>query len=147
MTKPKSRGARPSTRSRVPGGPRTASTSPIPEDAVGGDTVKVRATEVGYYADARRRLGDVFTLYPRHGVFTRLVRDGSGEPKLTKAGIQITEEVEQTLSAEDQFSESWMERVDDDTADHTTTGNQDLRRKHDETLAVRQATGDQAPLG
>jgi len=77
-------------------------------------SVKVRATQVGYYGEARRRVGDVFTLEdPKH------------------------------------FSAKWMERVDASTPEKITTGNEDLRRQHDEMLGRTggKPTGAQGVLG
>lgn len=59
--------------------------------------IKVRAKELGYYDLKRRRIGDVFELVDKKGHR----REGNG--KL----IPIV------IKAEDQFSEKWMERVDD----------------------------------
>lgn len=141
--------------SERPGGPRASTTNPAPEDAVAGATIKVRATQVGYYGDARRRVGDVFRLYPREGTFTELAVDKDGKPEMTQMLIggtmvptQATREVLKTLTAEEQFSDSWMERVDDDVEEGAlTTGLQDLRRKHDEARASGRPTGSASPLG
>jgi len=67
---------------------------------------KVRATQMGYYGEKRRRTGDVFVL----------------------------------TDAKD-FSETWMEKVDPRTPERVTTGNEDIRRKHDEEIAARHTPG------
>lgn len=53
--------------------------------------MKVRATQLGYYGDRRRRVGEVFILKP----FKRIGKD--------KKVMQITPEM--------QLSEHWMEKV------------------------------------
>ena len=126
----------------LPATPRT----PAPQDATSGATIRVRATQVGYYGDARRRVGDVFTLRARRGVFTELVLDKDGEPKLNAGpGFQgrITKEVTKTLTAEQQFSPRWMEKVSASTPERTTTPNEDLARKHDEEMQARHTPGMQ----
>lgn len=72
-----------------------------PEDA----PFKVRALEMGYYGEKRRRVGDVFLVEPAA------------------------------------FSKKWMERVDARTPERITTGNEEIRRKHDEELAARHQPG------
>ena len=58
--------------------------------------MKVRATRMGYYGHERRHEGAEFTLEP----IKRLRKDAkSGQMK------------EITISAEQQFSERWMERI------------------------------------
>jgi hypothetical protein len=64
--------------------------------------IRVRALKLGYYDDARRREGDVFT-----------------------------------IRNEKEFSRLWMERVPFDTPERVTTGNEELRRMHDETIRAR----------
>jgi hypothetical protein len=63
---------------------------------------KVRATQMGYFNEERKRPGDVFTLKFAH-----------------------------------QFSNKWMERVDARTPHQTTTGQEMLRREHDDILKMR----------
>ena len=72
---------------------------------------KVRATKLGYYDDKRRRIGDVFWVSSRQ----------------TETGRYV------------EFSESWMVRVPDDTPESITTGQQELRRQHDEITASKRA--------
>lgn len=39
------------------------------------------------------------------------------------------------------FSKTWMEYVDADTPERITTGNEEIRRKHDEEIAARHQPG------
>lgn len=55
--------------------------------------MRVRATALGYYGDIRRKEGDVFDLV------ARTVGD---------------KEKRRNLTVEQQFSETWMERIDED---------------------------------
>lgn len=72
---------------------------------------KVRATRLGYYDDKRRRAGDVFWV----------------SAAKTDTGKYVA------------FAPSWMERVPDSTPESITTGQQELRRQHDEILASKAA--------
>lgn len=129
--------AKPAARSTTR--PAARSGAPVPQ---GG--IRVRATKDGYYGDARRRAGDVFTLVPIEGTFHEKVLDAAGDPKRDAGGYVYTE-VEKTLSAEDQFSSKWMEKVDGSTPEKTTTGKDKLRQQHDEEMKARRApsgTGD-----
>lgn len=72
---------------------------------------KVRATTLGYYDDKRRRAGDVFWVSARQ----------------TDTGRYV------------EFAESWMVRVPDETPESITTGQQELRRQHDEINAAKKA--------
>jgi hypothetical protein len=72
---------------------------------------KVRATKLGYYDDKRRRIGDVFWVSARQ----------------TDTGRYV------------EFAESWMERVPEATPESITTGQQELRRQHDEIVASKRA--------
>jgi len=58
--------------------------------------MKVRATALGYYGHERRREGDVFVLEP----IKRIRKDKDGKAR------------EVTIMPEQQFSERWMEKVD-----------------------------------
>jgi hypothetical protein len=106
------------------------------------NTIKVRATEVTYYNEARRRIGDVFTLVPRRGTFTEVVLDKNKEPKLDKLGFKVTREVEKTLSAAEQFNPKCMVRVPDDTPEKITTGKQVLQEQHDAINRAKLGLGD-----
>lgn len=66
--------------------------------------IKVRATKLGYYDNARRREGDVFVL----------------ESEVDKAGKLVA------------FSDKWMERVPNETPVSITTGNQQLQKDHED---------------
>jgi len=50
-----------------------------------------------------------------------------------------------TLKYAHQFSHKWMERADARTPERTTTGQQELRRAHDETLKQRASSIPTAP--
>lgn len=117
-------------------------------------TIRVRAIKNGYYDDVRRRVGDVFDLHPRKGTFTVQDEDENGKPLLTDTipPTRIThEEDDVELSAEDQFSPKWMEKVDGSTPKKITTGNQVLKKQHDEVIRARHApaepTGSRAVIG
>lgn len=114
-----------------------------------GGPIRVRALKTGYYDDVRRRPGDVFDLHPREGTFTeKVVDEKTGEVKTEKAtSTPLTKEVEKVLSAEDQFSKKWMEKVPADTPLSLTSGNQALRQQHDEIMAGKRARGGPAVTG
>ena len=86
-------------------------------------SIRVMATKVGYYDDKRRRIGDVFTVSAERN---------------EKGGYR-------------EFSDKWMERVDEDTPERITTGNEDIRRQHDEILKAKSMggihTGPDNPTG
>jgi len=115
-----------------------------------GGTIRVRATAVGFYADIRWRVGDVFTLYPRRGRFTQLVKDEkTGKPLLNEEALvkhRITEEPEEDvlLTAEQQFNKKWMERVPADTPEQAKSAQQVIQEEHDRVLATRLAGGTAA---
>jgi hypothetical protein len=60
-------------------------------------TIKVRATQLGYYEHKRRREGDVFILIPR------------------------TDRYGNVMTARSQFSKKWMEIVPSDTPEKVST--------------------------
>jgi hypothetical protein len=66
--------------------------------------MKVRATALGYYKDKRRPPGEVFILKPYKRSFEEI--DPSTKFKVKKQVI---------VSADEQFSENWMERVEQQT--------------------------------
>ena len=68
--------------------------------------VRVRAKAVGFFNNQRYREGDVFVLPPP--------APGQREP----------------------FSDKWMELVPDSTPERVTTGQQAIRKEHDETLSA-----------
>lgn len=91
--------------------PVTTSEAPLLPPPAAPARFKVRATKLGYYDDKRRRIGDVFWV-----------------ATTTNAKGQYIE-----------FAESWMVRVPDATPESITTGQQELRRQHDEILASKNA--------
>lgn len=86
--------------------------------------IKVRAIQDGYYDDVQRRVGDVFTI------------DGS---PVTDEQAEVRKTKKKTPGLPADFSEKWMELVDDDTPERTTSHNEVLRQQHDEEIAARQA--------
>lgn len=80
-----------------------------------GRPLKVRAVQLGYYGEARRRVGDVFTL--------------------------VKAEDFSDASIEKNGHSGWMEWVDPSTPDRITTGLQDLRQKHDEIRGAKTQAG------
>jgi hypothetical protein len=78
--------------------------------------IKVRATQPGYYGDARRREGDVFFI------------DGAVYPRDHEKAGQVMA-----------FSDKWMERVDDSVPERTTTSAEALQAEHDRILGGKVA--------
>lgn len=62
--------------------------------------IRVRAIDMGYYGDKRRRAGEVFDLVPVKGVKADQVNWKKTEPLV--------------LTPRQQFAKSWMEEVDAD---------------------------------
>jgi hypothetical protein len=89
-----------------------------------GERIKVRATQMGEYEYARRRDGDVFTLKPREVTvvdpITRKPIIEHGKPKM------------RILTAEEQFSSRWMERIDEGAEDTITTAQAALNNATEE---------------
>jgi len=82
---------------------------PKEETAPSEETIRVRAKKLGWYDEVRRRPGDVFTLKPR------LITKRKIDPKTHAQQIVYDKEgqpVMEPLSARQQFSSLWMERVD-----------------------------------
>jgi len=124
------------------------------QKALGGGTVKVRATQVGFYGEVRRRIGDVFSLVPRTGTFSEQLKDPNGELKTLKTGTPIehpiTKEVAKVLTAEEQFSPRWMEKVAANTPVRAVTAAEVLQDEHDRVLKQRMtgaSTSDLPPTG
>lgn len=118
--------------------------------APSGATIRVRATRLGFYGDVLRHPGAVFDLYPRKGTFTEPVKDKDGEPKTHKVGNGIehpvTKETDnKTLSAQDQFSPRWMEKVSAKTPEHAPTEQQAVDAEHDRVLQERIQRGAPVP--
>lgn len=94
-----------------------------------GATIKVRATRLGEYEYCRRREGDVFVLKPREitvvDPVTRMPLIENGKPKT------------RVLTAEEQFSPRWMERVDDDTPEALTSAQEALDHAQTEITEAR----------
>jgi hypothetical protein len=128
-------GSQPVARSAAP-------TAPLPPRASAGGTIRVRAIALGYYDDKRRRIDDVFDLHPRKGVFSeQIIDEKTGKPELTEGMLlasPVTREVKKTITAEEQFSPRWMEKVDARTPLKVTTGNEALRQQHDEIVKAKQ---------
>lgn len=128
--KPQTAEPRPQTESRQPD-----TESEQPKRKV-RKRVFVRATQTGYYNHARRRPGDVFELVereigvidPKTGRPVMEKREGKREPKMRISPI------------EEQFSENWMEYVDDPGAREThPTGAQDAINRQNNELMLENA--------
>lgn len=89
------------------------------------ERIKVVATQDGYYQHVRRREGDVFLLIP--------VRTSAGK----------------VVSAEEQFSKKWMERVSLQAKVNVSTSKQKLQEDHDSIIRERMGLNDpdDAPAG
>jgi hypothetical protein len=139
---------KPKPRPAVSGRKAPAADPVDPADPRATETIRVRATQMGYYEHVRRRTGDVFTLIPRKGTFTELVLDKDDEPKLNKQGFALTCEVDdKVLTAEEQFSPAWMEKVDPRTPERTTGPQQDLREQHDAIVQSKKNALEETPTG
>lgn len=94
--------------------------------------MKVRAIELGYYEHARRKPGDVFYLKP----YEISLRDEMGA--LVKENGKFKKV---TVSVEEQFSDTWMEKVEDEAppqkARHKST--------HRNSMAVSQYKEEAMP--
>lgn len=82
--------------------------------------IKVMATRMGEYLFRRRRKDDVFFLIPiPDATVTEPVLEtegpNKGKPKTNRNGRVITHRVVRTLTPEEQFSERWMVKVDEQT--------------------------------
>lgn len=91
--------------------------------------IRVRATRTGYYEHIRRREGDVFDLIPQTGVRLTIGKSPTGRTIQVKTPF--------TLTADQQFSEMWMEEVHPRTALGTSSSQDEIRRQHDELLALK----------
>lgn len=93
--------------------------------------MKVRALRTGYYEHLRRRgddvmgegNGDVFELIQREITLVD-----------TKTQVRTGTRI---LSPEDQFSENWMVKVEDDTPERTTGAQAVLTKMNDDILSTR----------
>lgn len=83
--------------------------------------MKVRALELGYYGDKRRREGDVFVLRP----YKKYEQDEHGRLKVDKDNRPVFKVIE----AEKQFSARWMQKVEDSVPETAPRSN----RKFDKT--------------
>lgn len=115
--------------------PKARGSAPRSSLALPGDgvmpTVKVRATQDGFYGWMMRRAGDVFDIAaePIHEADVK-----------TKGGTLVYLKGHPVA-----FSPFWMEFVDPATPYRVTTAPDELRRKNEEMVAnSRGATGDQA---
>jgi hypothetical protein len=110
-----------------------------------GGLIRVQAIGVGYYDDKRRRRGDVFTLVPREGTWHEKVyketKDGAKEAQREPGGEYTLKEVARVLTAEEQFSKKWMQKVPWATPETETGPNAALRQQHDELVGARSESG------
>lgn len=119
----------------------------------GEGTLRVLATQTGYYNHIRRREGDVFTLVPRTGqlLVPVMVKDKDSGEEVQRLHPRTDEpmfkNVKGTLSAEEQFSANWMEIVSDDEAERTSTSKDAIRKRHDEILGGQSRTVDSDVTG
>jgi hypothetical protein len=100
------------------------------------EEIRVRATKLGWYDLKRRRVGDIFTLRPvevsvrqfdERTKISRVMRNEDGSPQM------------RTVSAEQQFSFNWMERVSNEYAETRPIGAQEaLKHTTDELKSWRQ---------
>ncbi len=101
---------------------------------VEGPTIKVRVRKdkIGEYEYARRRSGDVFVLKPRYMTVVspktaEVILEMDGSPRMV------------LLTAQEQFSPRWMERVNDNEVESTTSSPQALAQ------AQAELKGEQMP--
>jgi hypothetical protein len=92
-----------------------------------GPTIKVRALQLGEYEYCRRRPGDVFVLKPREVSITK-----KGELMMENGKAKM-----RLLTAEEQFSSRWMQRVQDDTPEIATSAQEALDRAQEELTEGR----------
>lgn len=113
---------------RRPAAPRSAPKAAAPAAAKRKTYVKVRATQDGYYGNKFRRAGDVFSIEAAtaQDVANRVGATVKGDPN--RLGY---------------FSEKWMERVDDDAPERTSSSNEVLEKKRQESR--RAQAGGLAP--
>ena len=86
--------------------------------------MKVRATQLGFYNQIRRRVGDVFILRAKDGMVASPGGNGFVKKKFT---------------VQDQFSSLWMEKVSDNTKVKTTSAPEALKKENDELKEDRLA--------
>lgn len=116
-------------------------------DAPSG-VIRVRATQLGYYRYIRRREGDVFDLVPiKNARVQQYVLEDPDDPESDRklnpsTNLPIVETVTRDLTAEEQFSEVWMERVDANEKERVTTARDAIRKAHDEILGGRTVDRD-----
>lgn len=73
---------------------------------------------------------------------TETIVDKDGKPKLQPDGITPrTKDVKRWLTVDEQFSDKWMEKVAADTPERITTGQEEIRRQHDEEIKARLQPG------
>jgi len=98
------------------------------------DTIRVRATQDGHYPDKvhdgldwkRRRPGDVFTLFAREIPTINVTTQQIERDPVTNQPIM------KHLSAQDQFSHNWMERVDDYVPESITSAQEAIEKANAE---------------
>lgn len=107
----------------------------------GKGEILVRAKALGYYNHVRRRPEDVFRLVPRQGIVEEPIIDPKTDEPKERDGRILTKRVNRILTAEEQFSDRWMEKVGEETEEKVTTSGQALKQHHDELLAAKTARG------
>ena len=97
-----------------------------------GPQIKVRAIRMIYYNFNRRREGDVFTLIPQ---WVTVTDPKTGRPVKEKGDIK-----KRLVTAEEQFSEETMERVDPEVVETLSTAQQALNKAQDELDEAKRPT-------
>lgn len=103
--------------------------------------IKVRATRIGYYGEKRRRVGDVFWLTPMSVEFTEptTVRGKRFPVEQFPNGKKFSKGETLELTAEDQLSSNWMERVSDRTPEKSTSAPQALALENEALLGRKRS--------
>jgi len=97
-----------------------------------GDRIRVRALADGYYEHIRRREGAVFTLVPRRLTDPRQIADHEKRHPGSN-GI---------LTAEQQFSERWMEKVSANERERNIGLKESMKAEHDKIIREKMGTED-----
>jgi len=102
-------------------------------DYAEGPTIKVRARRTLYYDFCRRHENDVFTLHPKR---ITVVDPATNRPVKENGVNKLV-----VVSAESQFDEEIMERLDDNEPEVLTTAQQALDRTSEEIESIRRGPG------
>jgi hypothetical protein len=126
-----------------PGTTRPSTAAAAPEVSTAGQNlrkIKVMALRMGYYQHKRRREGDVFFLVALRTV-KRATQEDCDADKTGKLKIgmilkdpKTKKEIPVIKTPEEQFSDKWMERVDDDVPTRITAVKEGMKAEHDRIL-------------